>query len=350
MLQIKDSDDNQALTTFIRQYIHPFFTLKDLEWEYNTYFGTPVKKVLTDESGKIFGTCGHMPIPLVYKGAVTQSIKSESGYFLPETRGTGLFEKLYSEGVTDSFSMGAECVWGFTALTRLWKKKLAFFVWDGIMMHSVINLSAIKKMRRCLVEKNTSVFKRFGKAAYYLLKGKYGAFGISGKSALQLNISECKSWSLNCKKIISGNDRTQPYYYLDYNEQFVSWRFIENPRCRYELIEITKNGECIACIAANVTSADKVILTECIIGHLAAIDEVFQLILNHYRSNGFVELEWHGNSTNNDIRRIINAMKKFRAKVGENKYIGFIFDNKCHQEISIQEWYITGSWTEGFRI
>jgi hypothetical protein len=150
--------------------------------------------------------------------------------------------------------------------------------------------------------------------------------------------------------MIRNNTSGDQYVYIDHSIEYVSWRFRENPVCKYELLEVVKDGNCIACLAVNITEKERAIITDFIFDQNADADHINSSVLNYLIRKGYAEAECYGNCLNPGISSILSSLKKFKSKSFISPYLGFIFNNVQNKNINPEEWYLTGAWTEGFKI
>jgi hypothetical protein len=137
---------------------------------------------------------------------------------------------------------------------------------------------------------------------------------------------------------------------LLYDLNYFKWRFESNPLCKYEYVSLFDNGNLVSSAVINVSSSETAIITDVVFHQEYSIQASVSALLKYLHREGFAGVEFYANKSNLLLFEYIKALQIAGGKVYPNPFLKFVYRNEGANYFLIEDLYITGSWTEGFRI
>lgn len=327
---IKDNTDN--IIKYISKTRNNIYEKKYLFWQYED----PKSNLyLIYDNNNIYGTQGMIPISLRNNHKDFLTHKSETTFVSNELRGKGTFEKMYASSTENAYENGSSGIWGFTALGKLWEKKLNFNceyeliceativakIFVGIdFKRKIVNsirfiISQVKKM--ITVEKYTSNID----------------YGFTDFNYLSSFDNFWKDADIR----------------LNYNSESVKNRVFNNPKLKYQKLNVWEEKQIVATL---IISIDNNILR---ISDLIYKDDVdhksmLKSILNFAKSKNLEYVKFWGNIKNPKYMRLFIAFENLSGNKEMVKDMQFIYQFKdmALSKTDFSKFYINGLWTEGF--
>lgn len=351
---VKFDKDNQSQLEFLKKNVRDFYSRDIVIWQYeNGNFSTGLYFAQKDDC--CISSQGMIPIYLCVKGKRTLTAKSESSFLLPDFRGKGIFEELYFYTIETSEQDGVEIIWGFTALSNVWRKKLKFDVYEGLIHESELQIRFFKSLLS-VWSSNQPVVRKMRlslKTIIALSKGKkltktnkdYTAdiIDIKDDTKLKLILKLYEEWSAKYPNLI----------HIHVDEEYFNWRIANNPVVNYKVIGVFKNQKLVGIGIVNDTS-NKAYLLDFIVPEKEHLNQCLVKIIKHLKESGSVTHLIYWASHKNDYTSTIHSIFQSQgAYCYINNNMNFVIKktNKCTMEnIDLEDLYINGLWTEGFRI
>ncbi len=348
---IKFNPNNKDHINFLIENLREFYSDKIAQWQYpiNTnysglYFGIRYKKLIACQ--------GMIPIQINYRNNIIMSAKSETSFLLSDYRGNGYFEQLYEFSMVNLKKDKIDMVWGFTALSKLWKNKLKFEVYDKIIKESEIIISPFLELKLNFLSKYPIKNKVFHAAKLIPL-----FFRRKTTSAEKLNIvlNEISETNYDIKMsdfYQRWSSLNKNFIFIDYNMNFLKWRIFGNPILNYKIVALTIKNEIVSIAILNFHK-DKVYLLDILVLDDSKLDCTIQTIINYIKKKGYPKLIYWATSLNSYANSIHKAFEKKGGRYRYNDNMNFVIRRQLNNNLiseKIEDYYINGLWTEGFKI
>jgi len=330
--------------------------VKDWIWEYNTLYPEHSVFTIIEDNDEIIGTQGMLPIYLISQGKRYLSGKSESSLLDPKYRGGSLFRDLYAFAVSLCQEKKMYCVWGFTSAVRVWRHKLKFAVYENVVHDATLVLN-LKKMN-LLIDKSQGILKRIGhilsnlRGFLYsiifrnrfnsLLKKKQGTY------VLQHHYHSITDLERLYKKI---RERLPHLIHIAQDEDYLNWRIYNNPHVKYKTYFLYKGSSLKAYCYLGDYKKEIISITDFAFEKLEDGIYLLKQVLNEIQKENFAYAYFMGNLKNPLILDIFRILRKF-GFIKHSNASAFILKSTSGgdptQIYSIENWYFTALWTEGF--
>jgi hypothetical protein len=339
ILNLKTKQSEDKILQFVKTSSRPFFTNSILNWQYSN---DQSDLLFIEQKASIKGTQGMIFHELYdWEKLITyKSFKSETTFVSDELRGTGAFENLYQSAIDYTKNQEAIFIWGFTALSKVWRNKLNFNVNEKIIHEAYLDLK-IKSGRNSLTLFK-SIFTSLKVKVRILLFKKRNDLDFCEHSNLVRDLPLLQ-------KNISARNK---FIELDLTEEFCEWRMKKNPLLKYTMLSFSgDNGSVQGYVIFNLLDKTLRISDYNSVSSIESADVLHELvkIANKYGCN---QLSFFANLNNSINKSLFSAFQDFGGSVKINKNMNFVlksFLNDTDTEINeFSSWRINGLWTEGF--
>lgn len=341
-----DLSKNNEVVEFIDTNVRKNYSFIEYNWQYgkrNIYGGFYYLK-----EKKIFASQGMIYFPIITNQEEVISVKSETSYLSKEYRGKGLFEKIYFDAIEDCRNQNVQLVWGFTLLDQVWKNKLGFKC-DNVFYEGRIVISPFNLYKNS----SYSPFKKVLQFAKNCFSSLRTAHKIKDSSLLISQIKYEDNIQEVSELFSKWMAKYPEYICLNISTDFLRWRIINNPKCKYEILMIKDQEQNnIGFTICNV-SEQKIYISELVILKEIHIKETLEVILSYYRNKkGLDAISYLGNIRNPYNKFIFENLNSFGASINELKEMKFVFKSisELDLESNINKYVLNGLWTEGFKI
>lgn len=350
---IKLDINNTQQIEFIVKNVRDFYNKDIAYWQYaDTDLSTGL--YFAQKDNIFIASQGMIPIYLNVQGKKVLTAKSESSFLLPNYRGQGIFEKLYSHTIEKSSQSSIHCFWGFTSLSKVWRRLLSFEVFDSIIQESELQISLYRSIF-AIRSGSSSLFdkcKKLCKSIYSEIKLKKRPHIYAEFSASFLDLNNSNHISLICElyKMWSINHPDYVSMYCDHS--YIKWRVADNPITKYEIIGIYKNNLLIGMCILNDRKGKSYML-DFIVSDIDLLSLSFDTLLLFVKKHTLISHIIYWASNKNDYsNKIHKLMKKYGAFIYINENMNFVIKNisGTYDNIDISKYYLNGLWTEGFKI
>lgn len=352
-MEVKLNIDDEKQLEFLQEYLRSFYTSSILKWQYLRWDCNSSLYLLKNNEDYI-ASQGMIPINLIYQNRIIFSAKSETSFLLPEHRGKGLFEKIYDYNILKSEEDNCELFWGFTALSKVWRRKLKFEVEDGLIHETVLqlNFSAALKLP---FSKKQSVINKLKQS----MKGVVSAFGnkrlpksMSGYETKELEWDSSSLANIHrLFKVWCENHRD--YISIDTDSEYLMWRVVNNPVAKYKLLGVFKNKTLIGYGIVN-HARNYSYLVEFIVPEQNDLKESLLSLIKHVKSEKIhSHLAYWASNQNTYSNQVTSILLKLGGKSYQDFTMNFVSKTTRHTSfdtIKVSDYYINGLWTEGFNI
>lgn len=347
--EIADSDVDQVFS--LHDMAHQESrSSKDWLWEYRGSYPKSSVFVIAQDSDRIIGTQGMIPIYLNVRGKRCLTGKSENSLIDKRYRGGTLFQEMYNAAMTKCHERGMCCVWGFTTASKVWRNKLHFSVYENVVQTYALTLrpGALPERVKSRVRFAIPVLVWLSYLYSLLCRYAFISFNVRGKKDV---VIENRTRTENDLNGLYGR-LTLKYSRLIYIEQdskYLTWRIINNPTIRYTTYFLYEGELLRAYCYLNIhdktahitdfTCEDRTngaFLLQHVIHDLSKQQTRFVLFL--------------GNVTNHLTAAILGLFKRLGFLRLGMLQTNFVLQNiSCDENLSdAKDWYINGLWTEGY--
>jgi hypothetical protein len=352
--QVKFDKENLSHLEFLTKNVREFYSKDIAVWQYeNGIYATGL--FFAREKDACIASQGMIPVFLNIKGTKTITAKSESSFLLPEFRGRGIFEDLYFHTIKISEQDDIQIVWGFTALSSVWRKKLKFDVIDGLIHETELQIDFLKSFSAAWKSEQSFInkIKLSLKAFISLTKSKKLPKANKEFSTIVLNIKEDRAIMAMIELYDEWASNHPHFTSIALDKEYLNWRITNNPIIKYKLIGVYKNQKLIGIGIVN-DAVDKAYLLDFIVPKKEHLKDGFIEILRHLKQhNSISHLVYWASHTNSYAQSIHSLFQAFGANCYVNNNMNFVIKKteKCTMpNIEISDIYINGLWTEGFKI
>ena len=352
-MEVKLDIEDKQQVDFLKGNLRPFYTSSILKWQYLRW-DCNSSLYLLKSNEEYIASQGMMPINLIYQNRIVFSAKSESSFLLPEHRGKGLFERIYDYNILKSEEDGCELFWGFTELSKVWRKKLKFQVEDGLIHETVLQLNfgaALKSARQkkqplinTLKQTAKAVLSAFGNKRIPIISAGYETKELDWSSSSIQSITELfKEWHV----------RHKDYMCIDLDSEYLSWRVAKNPIVKYNLLGVFLNNELVGYGIIN-HAKNFSYLVEFIVPEKNDFKDCLNSLVKHLKNEkSHSHLAYWGNSKNEYCNQINSVLSDLGGKSYPDFTMNFVHKTTKHTSfdtLKMSDFYINGLWTEGFNI
>jgi len=331
-------------------------TRRDWVWEYATHLPSLSVFTVAKHRNRIVGTQGMLPIYLNIRGQRHLTGKSESSLMERDYRGGTIFRDLYAYAMAICEAQGMCCVWGFTSAVSVWRDKLGFSVYEGVMQTYALALTRgpipeTKGRKRGALSRSALSTASTLFYLYCLIRRTFFKkiqnvdhenFVVEEKLR---NISDLDRLY---ERLRVRNDEM---IHIVLHPEYISWRITENPNVKYRTCFLYDGELLRAYTYLNIDKDNVVRLTD-----FTAEDEVSAVVLLDYlltvlSMDKVRFLLFMGNIKNPLIREVLSVFKKAGFfRLGTFR-MSFVLKNiSCEESLNqVSNWYMNGLWTEGYQ-
>nr|MDO8100888.1 GNAT family N-acetyltransferase [Candidatus Njordarchaeota archaeon] len=351
---VRDSDLSDVVS-FHNAYHDDKRTVKQWLWEYGGMNTNAFVFSIMRDKGRVVGTQGMIPIPIIIKGKRLLSGKSESSLLDSKYRGRTFFKDLYEFAVSRCKEKGMCCIWGFTSAARVWREKLRFYVDEDCMCECTLVLNPRPILSELLRSRDT-----IAKKLAYSLETTYVYLSSLIFRTKSLRKMVGNKFSIK-RSLKSANDirslferlRLQhPHLiHIDQDKKYLRWRLFSNPNVKYRTFFVYE-GSLLRAYCHLAIDCKKAYLTDFTCEDDAAGVLLIRSLLRELRDGRFAYLSFLGNSRNSIMDSTFGLLKSFGFVKRRFFYLPFVLRNLSQKNekslYDIGNWYLNALWTEGY--
>jgi hypothetical protein len=341
-----DVPENEVIN-FMNQYVRVNnYSHNDFTWQYKTFKDLSAFFFMYDK--EVIASQGMIYHNLVSNTNHINTVKSESSFLSKDYRGMGLFEKIYFDAIEYCIEKNIDFVWGFTALGKIWEKKLGFECFN-VFYECQITLSPLKifnKSKHIFIKRVIQFMKNslnYSVTSSKIRKPNFELKLIENIGELNILNKIKRKWDISNSNLVS----------LHLDDNYLKWRIFDNPKCSYDcFIILDGKGDEIGFAICNVSNTH-IYLVEVIVLEEKNITESLKAILKrYYDCKDTISFSYLGNIKNTYNYKIFKALQKLGGNIKEIKDMIFVLKNISKKEIKldISKFTLNGLWTEGFKI
>jgi hypothetical protein len=349
-----DTGDSEQIS-FLKKELRPYYDGQVLLWQYNRWQNLNSCLYLLKKDNQYIASQGMIPLHLITEGKIRLTAKSETSFLLPDYRGKGLFEELYFHAIDKSEEDNTELIWGFTALSNVWRKKLKFDVSDGLITETELPLSMSNGIRSAL-KKNTSIsnlVKLILKTILNNSKKKRIPSYSKKKLVKEIDFSRQKNIDAVLNTFTKWRANYPAFISINLDADFIEWRLLKNPMLHYKIIGFYEGNELYGFAIIN-DSESYAYLTEFIVDDRTKLKEGLFSFLTYWKGlKKSSYLNYWASNQNEYSKEISNVLSELGAIKIINNHMNFVCKKTKHNSFDtkdISSFYINGLWTEGFNI
>lgn len=349
-ITFKEPVDSNKVCCFLNDNVNSNHNLNTFTWEYKKTPCPSIFRIIEDKHGEIIASQGFVTVLLTNPkfNNTFLSGKSESTFAKKVIRGKGVYEKFYLETLELANKKGIYFFWGFTFISDYFHKKLGYNKDDDTIVTVFVTLSLKRSITDVINSKNTI----WQKTKKILSAFKHTSFSLNrfNSPLLMQSVSSRKASDDFKNLLFINSEKFNSLCCILYDVNYFNWRYDSNPLCKYEYVSFFDNGKVISSAVINVTSKETAIITDVVFHHEYSLKIIVASLLVELRMKGFSGVEFYANKANPLLSAFVKALKVEGGKVYSNQYLKFVYRYEDNNQILLEDLYITGSWTEGFRI
>lgn len=347
--------NNIEQASFVQKYVRDFYSIEIAKWQYG-FSSQNIGLFFLELNGSLIASQGMIPIKLSFKNHKILSAKSETSFLLPEHRGQGHFEQLYFYTVDLAAKDNIQFIWGFTALSKVWRKKLSFDVFDGLIYESTLQVDFIRDLK-FIAQSTSSVInklKSFSKSVVFYLKRKKRTFKATESKikVLFLDTNHDRTIKELTSLYREWEEENESCVKINMDADFLKWRVMNNLKVKYKIVGFFEDQQLIGAGIINVSS-EKYYLVDFITLNKVDIETCFSILLDFLKEQeNFSHLVYWGSNLNKHTRNVHQMFKRRGAQSVQSNLMNFVLKKTRggYDNVNASDFYINGLWTEGFTI
>lgn len=340
--------------------------------EYQSYMPEKYVFCIAKKDNEIIGTNGMLPIQLKIQKKSVLTSKGESSLIALNYRGSPIFRNLYQFVIDKLEKRDVKIIWGITNFGLVWKRILHFNVFDKIFKNSIIFINFKNSfifIKNRLINENQKKGLKYPIIIFVtlcLLFYKLYFFFFAIKRFFLRLISQNEYFSVekvnntsDIENLLESVNNEFNLIQIEQQKEYLNWRIYDNPILDYKTIYIYKKGNKKRLLGYAYFSINKSKNTGGITEFVSINKSVSEILINRgfsfFKENKVGFCRYFGNSKNTIVNHTLKYLRKNGfLNIKENS--SFIFKSLTKYEIdekyenNPKNWYITGLWTEGFRI
>jgi hypothetical protein len=347
--------DNQDQIAFLAEEVRDFYSQEIYKWQYFRFDWANSTLYFVQDGNRYIASQGMIPIHLSSGKHLGFTVKSESSFLLPEFRGSSTFVDLYNYTIRQATLDGAQLVWGFTALSKVWRKKLGFYVYDDIITESELQLSVRKSIQQAIINhrKFSERLKRITKELIVSIKTRRISRSLNSRNVRELDLEDEQDYREMSMLFKDWKKTNNNFICIELSKEYLTWRISNNPKLQYKLYGLFRGGQMYGFAIINTTSS-YAYLMELIVQSGTQIAEALDDIIVYLKQTGeYCHLTYWASRKNPYCRQVHAALQANGARETVNSSMNFVLKATEHNRFdtsSIDNYYINGLWTEGFSI
>ena len=296
-IRLLKGEEIELANDFFNKIYHTTRTLENFKWEFLEGPCGPALYVIAIDTSitchvEVVGIQCAIPLKLVdVKGTRILTAKSEDTLIDPAYRGQKIFEGMYDVLLKECAKAGIQAIWGFTPARKAFERisfDIPFQTHQAIMVFNPFKayayLSRLNPQNR-LQDK----LKIAGLCVLSLLTSLKSLFTISKVLTIRKVPIESKC------DLIGRLVPNSSLYFLDFDDDYVSWRIERNPyNNQYESYQVLKGDSLYADVIVNyreggLTYIEGLIFAE-VLSERDRADAINQLIHMMRKRSGFIRV------------------------------------------------------------
>lgn len=340
---------------FLRKNLRSFYDAEILNWQYFRLGNLNSSLYLLQKNDQYIASQGMIPIHLISQNLSRLTAKSETSFLLPEFRGKGLFEDLYSFTIDKAEEDKVELIWGFTALSKVWRKKLKFNVYDGLITETELQISFWISIRS-IINKKLPIWNKFKQSIKSIISA-LKVTKILGNTAsykvIEIDMTNLEDMASVLTVFEKWKAEYPSYISLDLTVEYLQWRLGKNPKLKYRLIGLYHKDVLYGFGVIN-TTASYAYLVEFIVSDRTKLKNGLHSLLSYWKSlNISSHINYWSSNQNEYSIEISNILMAMGANKMVNNTMNFVLKSTKYNSFTtddVSQFYINGLWTEGFKI
>jgi len=339
-------------------------TLDKWEWEFKQ---NPLGRtifVVTEDNGEIKGSQSLIPAYLNIKGEKTYSAKSEATLLHPDCRGKNLFSRMYELAFDEAKKDNIKIVWGFTNAVKSFNK-IGFSVTTPVsLMWYVNNIGVAWRFvcRKHIANRKYKVLKSIAALfALYFLRIYVimsGLFSRSPKSSGGLAVKPLGGFNKETDMLFDDFVGDFPdIITLWRNKEDLQWRTTANPAGEQHIFGLFSNEKLVGYAVIIFNKEERILTLQDMIVRKQYLHDGSICLLNKIKAfakelkaglirNMFVVSE---NVISKNNKQCL-SVSGFWMMPNKTATVIKVINDKMDKDfiLNINNWYITGLFTEGF--
>jgi hypothetical protein len=330
-------------------------TSEQWQWEWKSHYPDLSAYMVVHDGKRIIATQGMMPVYLRISGKRVLSGKSDQTLLALEHRGGDLFQRFYDYAVSQCRTKGMCCVWGYTPAVKA-LRRFGFRVSEEVMYYSASVLDFHQALAENLHSQRTWLSK--GKQCLLVLIRALRRI-VSRVCTLSFAKAFCiEDGPLDAEDLAALYARLRSRYpdliHIDMDRAYLQWRVTGHPFIRYKTFSLYQGSELKAYAIVNHHFQDTAFLADLTFEDENAGAVILHRVLGFLRTVGATHVAYFGNRTSSLGMRVFGLLRRFGFKENVNPQMAFVLRNVSFVDeeklFNIEDWYMCGLWTEGYRI
>jgi len=360
--EIRDSEILEVVL-FHNAYYKEQRTTEQWLWEYKGNYPDSFVFVVSEYGSRIVGTQGMIPIHLTLNGIEYLTGKSENSLIAQNYPGKNLFKfkELYTFAISECESKNMCCVWGFTSLVSVWRKKLLFQVYEDAIYNALLIINLRIALTQVFKSKTFTSSMSAPKKMTLLLLPIVGAFYAKvfrWNGRLLKKRKKDKFTIVKEPKDVKDLERLYEKFrekypdliYIHQDEQYLIWRIFKNPNIVYKTFFVYEGKELRAYAYIHMKDNVAYITDLTYLTNEAGIF-ILRILLDYFIKEKIGIVQFLGNIKNELIENTFSLLEKFGFLKRKNS-LSFVLKNISYSNekelYDIRNWYLNELWKEGY--
>jgi len=340
-------DNNDDLILYLSKTHSPNMNLDNFDWEYRQTV-KPAIFVTAEENDDIVCTQSFLPIELNHKGNTILTAKSENSYLNANYRGTSTFSDCYERGLKLCADNKIELIWGFTALLKVWNKKLGFQTFEKSMtfyrfcLKPVIKTNSLKALALSVLETPKCLKNYFARIK---LQAK-------SKNALSNIMVQDKCPEGQVENLYKEVGIYNLSYSLRMSDDYLKWRLDKNPNINYQYVLSYDEHKALNgyAILSYGVGSEKLGIADFLFKNEEIGSEILSKILTiANKDSNIKELIYWSNNSNSFNLSTVTFLSNTLSNTNRNDGMGLVLKGlNSGEKLNLEDFYINLLWTEGY--
>lgn len=336
--------DADAIIAFLHANVNPQMDRQTYSWQFEQLPFPPVLMVARD-NGVIVSTQSFLPHVLIQGERELDTLKSEHSFLSSAFRGTPVFTDAYAAGLAICADQGRTVCWGYTPAVKVWRDRLGFHVYPGLM-HECMTMLAPSPLFTDLSLR--SVVRAFGeRVRHWRFRPEKPASRRPPSWDMETDLHPADG------SVEDLYRRTcDEHYRLRMDRRFLDWRVYRNPNLAFTCRYFFKQDVLVACymFAIHPARPDLVHLSEFMHVDPADGEALMECLHKDVLHAGARSVQYFGNSRCALNQRVFALLKNAGpSQEWSNEGMAYVLkDPQGSTDTDPAKWYMTALWTQGF--
>jgi hypothetical protein len=347
------AEDAPALVSFHNSYHRTNKQPEYWVWEYCKYAPDQSLFFMVEKDGQILATDGEIPVFMDMGGKAVSAVKGENSLCLKQYRGTGLHPAIGDYQREQGLLSTHPISWSLSNIDALHGKHYFNTVYRNIQLWTRAgNLRLLIKAR---LRDNTPLWRRIGSAAHQAIKALFNKERtaipqVAMRPGYEVKKEQLQSEALRELRNRLRTEKNKNTISIQYDDRYITWRIREHPVLKYDEYQVQQDDKLRA--YAFVTMHDyEAFISELLSEDSHATSLLLSTIIKDY-GNKTGQIRFFGNPKDSLSQDVFEQLPKFDFSLATTWRLTVWdrYGTMNTEFYQIENWNVSGLWTEGFQM